>query len=918
MKKRNLFVAFIFTLVCLFGLCSCENFSLDNLADKLPLDKLPFDIGQKKTEAINEEEANEFLNIDYEALVSAYQDKTITKDLALPLELENGSTVVWTSSNKDAVLDNGNLVENTNGGLTQSGDLPTSTLTAQISHKGTSEVKEHSFTVTINKLSNDASTVIAAKAALFSRYEGVSLSGYKVNGLTESGDVKSYTFTFDTREDVQIEYLNTERLTFTGNVAEVKRPTSAECPTGKDYVVETIKAKITLNSISIVAEIPCQITKQTALLTVGGLREIMASNDYIQKQDTYVFRGTVSLVWEMNIDKGMQGFYVQDQNGAILVYSASINDKSEAVEVGDEVLVTATTCFYNGLAETSSVSAVQILVDKDDNTERYNALETIEVNATSFKDDNLLGKDNFKASINELIFDRMTDTSNNTITEITTTSVLAYFYFREIKGKQVCINLDKYSTDYSDIAAELNALNQGDIVTVEECALSWYSDGCSIKIANKGKIKIVETAELTETEVYKLDKLKLASIAPEKVYAVGTFDLASSLPFGTLVEWTLAPDSNASVSIVDGQLVITEFSDPFEIKLIAEMVKEGGGTTMEFTSTAVNPITIAEAKAMIDSETGLKEGTAIKGFVADIILGGQVVVLSDGTNLLCVTMPEEVEVAKLQELNILLSSGRVENGVYKVECSSVITSESTTLLLDAQPVELANLTNEFKKVEIKEVTVANGKASVSDTVTVEFVANESGNVKLADGTYSNLKGYTAKKDDNTIVVYVLGVVGTEGTITINATSVLGYDKTNNIPYGSGNAEIEGILFDYTELGAYGAGIQWRVKGDQFSSIKNVEAINAKIEKIVIEFTTTKTVYSADHRMDASFGTTPECSDYTVAIGNEEGQYEIVITPDTENYTYFYINQFYIDQSQFYKYSQYIESITIYFVDGSAE
>ena len=132
--------------------------------------------------------------------------------------------------------------------------------------------------------------------------------------------------------------------------------------------------------------------------------------------------------------------------------------------------------------------------------------------------------------------------------------------------------------------------------------------------------------------------------------------------------------------------------------------------------------------------------------------------------------------------------------------------------------------------------------------------------------------------------------------------VLGLDA-----YADGSKTVDGVQFDFIELGSYGNGIQWRNK-TKASSLWNVTALAKPIAKIELVYNAAQANYSNANALKIQFGTDSSVAGYETYLSTTKGTTLYTITPDAETYTYvkFTIN---------ITYSMYFDSITIYYVDG---
>ena len=138
-------------------------------------------------------------------------------------------------------------------------------------------------------------------------------------------------------------------------------------------------------------------------------------------------------------------------------------------------------------------------------------------------------------------------------------------------------------------------------------------------------------------------------------------------------------------------------------------------------------------------------------------------------------------------------------------------------------------------------------------------------------------------------------------------------------YADGSVTLGGIKFDYTELGTYGDGIQWRTKEGKTATLWNATAAPMGIEKIEITLAEGKYGYSNADALVFTFGDSADSLTYRTTVSTEAGTAKYTITPDVGTYTFFNIQHN-------ISYTTYIERIAIYytgaaphvhnFVDGS--
>ena len=132
-------------------------------------------------------------------------------------------------------------------------------------------------------------------------------------------------------------------------------------------------------------------------------------------------------------------------------------------------------------------------------------------------------------------------------------------------------------------------------------------------------------------------------------------------------------------------------------------------------------------------------------------------------------------------------------------------------------------------------------------------------------------------------------------------------------YSAGTATVNGVSFEYIQLGNYGDGIQMRDKEaeSKTSFLWSTSAFGTGISKIELVYSSTKDVTHANpDAVIFSFGNSMKEATYTTKLSTTAGVKNYTITPDASTYTYLYIEH---DLG----YSMYWESITIYFT-GSVD
>ena len=147
-------------------------------------------------------------------------------------------------------------------------------------------------------------------------------------------------------------------------------------------------------------------------------------------------------------------------------------------------------------------------------------------------------------------------------------------------------------------------------------------------------------------------------------------------------------------------------------------------------------------------------------------------------------------------------------------------------------------------------------------------------------------------------------VGTN--INLTAANVLNYSGTN-VAYKAGEATVENVKFSYTEIGAYGNGIQMRVKEGKASNIHNVDEFGKGIQKIEITLNSGKQVYDNTDVWAFKFGASSAVDGETVKLSTVANQLTYTVTPEVKTYTFFDMTKI-IEQYTFY-----VDSINVFFV-----
>ena len=128
-------------------------------------------------------------------------------------------------------------------------------------------------------------------------------------------------------------------------------------------------------------------------------------------------------------------------------------------------------------------------------------------------------------------------------------------------------------------------------------------------------------------------------------------------------------------------------------------------------------------------------------------------------------------------------------------------------------------------------------------------------------------------------------------------------------YASSTATVNGVAFEFIQIGNYGNGIQMRDKNGNTSQLWNTVAFGGAIVKIELVYAATMDVtYSNANAVIFQFGNAVGSYTYETKLSTTSGVKTYTITPDAETYTFFRLEH---DLG----YTMYWDSITIYFAAG---
>ncbi len=692
-------------------------------------------VGCQKTTTVDLEYNQQVIDADYEAIKTLYTDKTITADVALTSECANGTVVTWATSDAAVLGADGKIANLSNGGLLGDGTLPTVKLTATLTYEGLT--KTHEVTYTVDKRTQDAKDVEAAIAAYNTTYYLTTLSGFAIS--FDENNKPVYTKEFVNRNGVEVEFVTTDHLVFTGFNAVVIPPTEAELTGDATSVVEPLTIKFTVGGCTVTKTIDVNIEKDTnKFYTVAEAKADMNKENW-DSETKYVIRGVVSAMYQSVADgatSGYQGFYVQEAGTAIYVYSAALSDSICVVHPGDEILMTTTITDYNGLFETSKVDAVQVIGTKE-------VPEKIEITAENFNKTALAGKDGCLATCAQLVYVSGTMSSGNS----------ARITVALPDGTITSLTCDKRTVGFDALAEVINNLKPGESFAFDG-VIGWYNTPQFTMYGANGAKKI--DATLTDAQILAIDKATVKITAPTSVNPLSENDLMATAPLGSSIVWTIKEEGTPA-TIEGGKLKVANFADPSKITLTCKLVKgtEEYAVEKEFEVALVSPLTITEAIAAADSTDGFAANTVVKLQVI-AKLDDKTYVAYEGGKYVMVNVGEVTGFAVDKIALATIASVTKTNGTYKFDVKALLSSEDSKVNVAGTMVALNELTSAFGKVQLKNVIIANGAAQVSDTVTVKFYTDATKATAYADGTYYGIEGYALYSSDTEIAFVVTG------------------------------------------------------------------------------------------------------------------------------------------------------------------
>lgn len=641
-------------------------------------------------------------------------------------------------------------------------------------------------------------------------------------------------------------------------------------------------------------------------MTTVTVAEALAS----EKGDVVAVKGEV-------VQISSSGFFVADTTGIIYVYKAL----DSVYELGDTVNVQGAISEYSHIKQISSTdykieeSSTTVdagLVFTEYTGEQLEKLSTADISKS------------FPAKITVTV---VADSTNDS-------------YLDEGQVLFSCSGLEDTTIIYSgylnnDHLTQIGENPLGKRFTIEGIFGGYSTHNTYTKRLNLYPVTITEeepidvqevqlTADLTTLKIDQKAELSV-KILPADAFGTATIEVKSGSEFVT-VEGTTVTGKAAGTAVL--------------------VAKVGDVVSADLTITVLDEVYAPDTIANVKSTAKVNDNVYIKARYVSTMKNTNVYgsYFADGKDGLLVY---GFDGSSLNTNDTYLITGKVDiyNGSFQVKEASVVATTEYTV---ADPVV----------TEITDVTTLNGlnggdTIKISGTVAEDITADSYGNAHFdvtinnttvevrADSRYeasvyldaldgvkagtavevvAHVGFYNSSEDwpnyTQGLQLQKIESLSLDGTVVgeeqptdpepVGDALVLTADKLGLGSYADGTATVDGVGFEWLELGSYGNGIQLRKN----SQIWNTTALSKTIKNIQIVCNAEKVIYTNAEWFDISFGNEMKPSSSVVKWGTEEGVREYVITPTVNDATYFFINK---TNSQ---YSFYFDEIIINF--NSAE
>ena len=614
-------------------------------------------------------------------------------------------------------------------------------------------------------------------------------------------------------------------------------------------------------------------------------------------------KGDVKAVKGKILQVSSRGFFVGDDTGIIYVY----NTLSDVYDIGDTVNVQGTVDEYGGIKQLTSTSyKIEESSTAIDLTLTFKEYTGAELDKLSNAE---LGKA-FPAKITvTVVVDSETDNRLDPG---------QFLYTMEGFGDTTCVYTGYLNADHLAITGE-NGI--GNRFTMEGLFAGVGSHGSYSKRLNFYPITITEEETIPVEEVtLKADKTTLKVKERTKLSA-------SFTPAEAIASITYEVTEGSDVVSIDGNILSATKTGTATI-----VAKAGGVTstpvTITVTDETLEPVSINEVK---EAKTGDLVYVKAK-YVSTFTSNGTY--FADGANGLYVYGYTKA----LDATKTYLISGEVDiySGLFQVTDATI---EETTEYTVSDPV-VTTLTS------LDGITGKNAGDTVKLTgkvkETIEGDKYGNAHFTLTFGEGETAKDISVRADARYEASYICeALVGTKAGTEVTVTAHVSYYKNglSTLPtdsdgmqlqkiealviggeevtepvepvgdsivlsvdslglesqkYADGTKEVNGVTFEFVELGNYGNGIQMR----KHSQLWNSTPFSKTIASVTLKYNEKMVDYTNPDYFEFSFGTSVKPTTSVVKWGTEKGVSDYTITPTVTDATYFFMNKV-IEKYSFY-------------------
>ena len=235
-----------------------------------------------------------------------------------------------------------------------------------------------------------------------------------------------------------------------------------------------------------------------------------------------------------------------------------------------------------------------------------------------------------------------------------------------------------------------------------------------------------------------------------------------------------------------------------------------------------------------------------------------------------------------------------------------MTEDEKKVAADTKALEIATTVTENITLP---TTGANGSTITWESSNTAAIAADGTVTRAAEDVVVTLTATIKNGEASEVVEFEVKVVGNNSGSVIELTvNSLGIASSS---YAAGTKDVDGVSFEFIQIGNYGDGIQMRDKDGNTSKLWSTTAFGTGIIKIELTYSTTKDVtHSNANAVIFSFGNAMDNLTYSTKLSTTEGVKTYTITPDATTYTFLSIEH---DLG----YTLYWDSIKIYYNEGTS-